>query len=309
MRVRTKFSHYGHGYPLWLPQPISNIHPDCVRRGTQLGDLGHLSYDGGFTYLFNVCKDAMDPVNLNRAPPGFTPLTSIPGVREDLAVHKRNTVISSSAAEQRRVVSGFEFTSSREAAVLVLPDGAELYDSEQPSLFEEYAIANAHSWCKHFNGPEQGARFLNALINEYIFDSYPDATVALTRDDHLWTGVPDKVQNPLDAIELAKYVIDNNLALINKGSRSHNAWIAKWRPSTKQDKLGSPFEVCRNDIPTPAIRIDQYQCKDRNKAAHPHSHASQSHKDLVREQRYHQGNVLLATRAHRHPRPPPPLPA
>ncbi len=91
----------GHGYPLWLPQPLSNLPPDCVRRGTQIGDLGHLADDGGFTYLFNVCKDATDPVNLDRVPPGFAPLTSIPGVREDLEAHKRNSVISSPAIGQR----------------------------------------------------------------------------------------------------------------------------------------------------------------------------------------------------------------
>ncbi len=91
----------GHGYPLWLPQPLSNLPPDCVRRGTQIGDLGHLADDGGFTYLFNVCKDATNPVNLDRVPPGFAPLTSIPGVREDLEAHKRNSVISSPAVEQR----------------------------------------------------------------------------------------------------------------------------------------------------------------------------------------------------------------
>ncbi|PBK66030.1 hypothetical protein ARMSODRAFT_960481, partial [Armillaria solidipes] len=418
----------GHGYPLWLPQPLSNLPPDCVRHGTQIGDLGHFANDGGFVYLFNVCKDATDPVNLDRVPPGFAPLTSIPGVREDLEAHKRNSVICSPAMEQRRVASGFEFTSPRvRAAVLVLPDGAERYDSEQPSLFEEYAIANAHSWYKYYNGLEQGWNLANGslylvtgcdkchcwgnacysrrtesrsgslrfsatrdsgrngtshcgwegqtdgsirhqshqrdaspgatanqtvfmrgysisvrtqpmsralgikkvavyksdsklprtfrtsgarapyaprsqlglmpaviralgfsgttrgagrrdtrslreqklledevetsafekidipyhttnglavqkflgsslkvfnpsgLINDYILDSYPDATVALTHDDHLWTGITDKIHNPLDAAELARYAIDNKLVVINKGSRPHNAWIARRR--------------------------------------------------------------------------------
>ncbi len=50
------------------------------------------------------------------------------------------------------------------AAVLVLPDGAERYDSEQPSLFEEYAIANAHSWYKYYNGPEQGRDYANGSL-------------------------------------------------------------------------------------------------------------------------------------------------
>ncbi|PBK59492.1 hypothetical protein ARMSODRAFT_852849, partial [Armillaria solidipes] len=57
----------GHGYPLWLPDPPSN-HP---LGGTQIGDLGYLDNEGGFVYLFNVCKAADDPVNLTRTPPDF----------------------------------------------------------------------------------------------------------------------------------------------------------------------------------------------------------------------------------------------
>ncbi|KAK0186369.1 hypothetical protein F5146DRAFT_935840, partial [Armillaria mellea] len=149
----------GHGYPLWLPQPISNLPSDCVRRGTQIGDLGHLSDDGGFRHFFNVCKDATDPVNLDRVPPGFTPLTHFwtPSSRPPFLI----------GFPCRRVASGFEFTSSSSragAAILVLPDGAERYDSEQPSLFEEYAIANAHSWYKYFNGPEQGQALDNGTL-------------------------------------------------------------------------------------------------------------------------------------------------
>ncbi|KAK0451415.1 uncharacterized protein EV420DRAFT_1274205 [Desarmillaria tabescens] len=70
----------GHGYPLWLPALISSLPLDFVHHGTQIGDLGYLAHDGGFTYLFNVCKDATDPVNLNRSPPSFIPLTNIPGM-------------------------------------------------------------------------------------------------------------------------------------------------------------------------------------------------------------------------------------
>ncbi|KAK0433773.1 hypothetical protein EV421DRAFT_1994059 [Armillaria borealis] len=147
----------GHGYPLWLPGPPSNL-----PNGTQIGNLGVLNDDGGFTYLFNVCKDASDSVNENRVPPGFEPLKDIREPRYgELEV---NSVISSSQVDLSiethtalGVVSGFEFTSSKPtaAAVLVLPDGAERYDSEQVNVFEKYAVANAHSWYKYFNGPGQ----------------------------------------------------------------------------------------------------------------------------------------------------------
>ncbi|KAK0437585.1 uncharacterized protein EV420DRAFT_1487034 [Desarmillaria tabescens] len=69
----------------------------------------------------------------------------------------------------------------------------------------------------------------SALINDFILESYPDATVALTHDDHLWTGIADKVHNSVDATELVRYAIINNLVLISKGSGPHNACIAKRR--------------------------------------------------------------------------------
>ncbi|KAK0437584.1 uncharacterized protein EV420DRAFT_1234457, partial [Desarmillaria tabescens] len=132
----------GHGYPLWLSAPISNLPLDFVRHGTQIGDLGYLACDGGFMYLFNVCKDATDPVNLNRSPPSFIPLTNTPGM-----VH------SSLNSTYTRVGT----------TVLVLPDGTERSDSEEPSLFEEYAIANVHSWYKYFNG-QQGRKLYNGSL-------------------------------------------------------------------------------------------------------------------------------------------------
>ncbi len=52
-------------------------------------------------YLFNVYKDAEDPVNLKRVPPGFAPLNSDPGIREDVQFHDENSVIAMSGVEQR----------------------------------------------------------------------------------------------------------------------------------------------------------------------------------------------------------------
>ncbi len=96
-------SRRGHGYPLWLPEPISNLPHDCVRHGTQIGDLGYLADDGGFTYLFNVFKDAEDPVNLDwhSVPPGFVPLKVDPGIRQELEFHDKNSVVAMSGVEQR----------------------------------------------------------------------------------------------------------------------------------------------------------------------------------------------------------------
>ncbi|KAK0451379.1 uncharacterized protein EV420DRAFT_714535 [Desarmillaria tabescens] len=150
----------GHGYPLWHPAPPSNFPPDYVRRGTQIGDLGYLNDTGGFIYLFNVYKDAEDPVNLKRVPLGFVPLKSDSGVREELEFHAKNSMISMSRVESQRSAGPFfKSTSSiTHGPLLVLPDGAERYNSENPGLLGEYAAANAHSWYEYLNGQGRGIR-------------------------------------------------------------------------------------------------------------------------------------------------------
>ncbi len=95
----------GHGYPLWLPDPFSTLPPAYLRCGTQVGDLGYLTDDGGFAYLFNVCKDASDPINLNRVPPDFEPVTGIPGpgIQGRAEMHDKNSVITTSAVEKKSI--------------------------------------------------------------------------------------------------------------------------------------------------------------------------------------------------------------
>jgi hypothetical protein len=41
------------GYPLWRPNPTENP-PEHRRQGVNIGDVGRISYDGRFIFLFNV---------------------------------------------------------------------------------------------------------------------------------------------------------------------------------------------------------------------------------------------------------------
>ncbi|KAK0217469.1 hypothetical protein EDD85DRAFT_781621 [Armillaria nabsnona] len=154
----------GHGYPLWLPDPLSNLPPAYLRYGTQVGDLGYLADDGGFVYLFNVCKDAEDPVNLNRVPPNFAPLTSEPSILQRLEMHDKNSTITTSAVEQKSIGFDVSAEAPEQAAVLVLPDGSERYDCASLDMFEEYATVNAHNWYKYVNGPGQGRQIRNGML-------------------------------------------------------------------------------------------------------------------------------------------------
>ncbi|PBL03172.1 hypothetical protein ARMGADRAFT_1069725 [Armillaria gallica] len=171
----------GHGYPLWFPDYDPNLPPTYPKDGTRVGDLGYLTDEGSFEYLFNVCTDASDPSNSGGVPPDFVPLTDIPepAVEKQLEIHEKNKVLTASSERQLstrpdqnlpirlkfEAGRGYEFTcSAAQAAILVLPDGAERYDSVFPHLLEEYAAANAHSWYKYLNGPAQQRQIRNGML-------------------------------------------------------------------------------------------------------------------------------------------------
>ncbi|KAK0451476.1 hypothetical protein EV421DRAFT_1034001 [Armillaria borealis] len=170
----------GHGYPLWLPDYDPDLPPTYPKDGTRVGDLGYLTDGGGFEYLFNVCTDASNPSNSGRVPPDFVPLTDIPepAVEKQLEMHEKNKVLTASSERlstrpgqnlpiriKFEAGRGYEFTcSAAQAAILVLPDGAERYDSAFPHLLEAYAAANAHSWYKYLNGPAQQRQIRNGML-------------------------------------------------------------------------------------------------------------------------------------------------
>ncbi len=78
------------------PESDYNL-PDVYRdKGVSVGDLGILTDDGGFDFLFNVCAEADDPVNQSHVPPQFQPLriSSSHSVRK-IPFHRKNSAITS----------------------------------------------------------------------------------------------------------------------------------------------------------------------------------------------------------------------
>ncbi len=110
-----------HGYPLWIPESDYNL-PDVYRdKGVSVGDLGILTDDGGFDFLFNVCAEADDPVNCGRVPPQFQPLRiscgSSHAIRK-IPYHCRNSSITSAHVSKTEfIIEG----SAEMACVDVLP--------------------------------------------------------------------------------------------------------------------------------------------------------------------------------------------
>jgi hypothetical protein len=62
------------GFPLWVPKPHPNLPEEYRRKGVDIGDVGIVTSNGVFDFLFNICLPANDPINDNLVPPDFTPL-------------------------------------------------------------------------------------------------------------------------------------------------------------------------------------------------------------------------------------------
>ena len=175
-----------HGYPLWCPEPDYRSfehHSD----GVQIGDVGIITNDGRFDFLFNVFLATDHPVH-HRPPPLFTLLDANEleiskldnihpaGGYISHAVQRSNQIRAgaSVAAEMRQVVSSvtqtltdflhsmvpvglegsFQFSSTcSEGAVLILPDGASRTDLRNIKMLRDLAAKNASIWYDFARGP------------------------------------------------------------------------------------------------------------------------------------------------------------
>ncbi len=94
----------GHGYPLWIPESDYNLPDVYCDKGVSVGDLGILTDDGGFDFLFNVCAEADDPVNQGHVPPQFQPLriSSSHAIRK-IPFHRKSSSITSAHVSTKKI--------------------------------------------------------------------------------------------------------------------------------------------------------------------------------------------------------------
>lgn len=59
------------GYPLWFPEPFDDLPVEYKGRGVSIGDVGIITENGAFDYIFSICRSADDPANCLGVPSGF----------------------------------------------------------------------------------------------------------------------------------------------------------------------------------------------------------------------------------------------
>jgi hypothetical protein len=104
-----------HGYPLWVPKPNDNLSQAYRERGIGIGDVGLITGDGGFDFLFNICLPSDDPINLGRTPPDFRQilLDSPKHVFKDDERHPPGSHVGSLSVQKKSVNGDFALLESR----------------------------------------------------------------------------------------------------------------------------------------------------------------------------------------------------
>jgi hypothetical protein len=98
----------GYGYPLWLPEPNECLPEEYQESGTCIGDVGIVSSDGSFDYLFNVCHPASHPINVDRTPEDFeyVELRMSHDVYRNSGVHAPKSHVASASLKKRVLDAG-----------------------------------------------------------------------------------------------------------------------------------------------------------------------------------------------------------
>ncbi|KAJ7471386.1 hypothetical protein B0H11DRAFT_2433262, partial [Mycena galericulata] len=173
----------GRGFPLYVPGPQETLPQEYRQRGVTIGDVGSVTPEGIFDFLFNIYLSADNCINANYVPEGFSPLTPDYDPRD--VVHHGYAageyVATSSVrklpdhqpmarygyskwhAKSLRLPDRFLSQPPSEdsifhckppkGAVLAMPFGSRLEKLRNLESMRRYAAANADSWYKYANGP------------------------------------------------------------------------------------------------------------------------------------------------------------
>ncbi|KAL0952577.1 hypothetical protein HGRIS_006833 [Hohenbuehelia grisea] len=159
------------GYPLWIPEPNGYLPLEYRETGVRIGDVGIITPDGGFDFLFNICHPASDPINSNGVPESFVPLVveskdifdtqnmyDLNSYIASVEMRRTSLTISGSTNENPLIPAsfgaGFCFNcSSSEGAMIFLPNGGSRQDLRKLKLFQRYALEHGVQWYQYVNGP------------------------------------------------------------------------------------------------------------------------------------------------------------
>ncbi|KAF9001524.1 hypothetical protein BDQ17DRAFT_1244342, partial [Cyathus striatus] len=161
-----------YGFPLWFPQPNRYLPLEYRRKGISVGDVGIITHNGSFDFLFNISLPAEHPINPNDLPDDFV---YIPESK------LRKAFQNSFNPSALSVVSNLDINGDK-GAILSLPDGASEEDLINEWDLKEFISKNALAWYKYARhcGIELGRRSLYLVTGHMKSKSWGIATFSKT---------------------------------------------------------------------------------------------------------------------------------
>ncbi|KAF5311943.1 hypothetical protein D9619_002359 [Psilocybe cf. subviscida] len=143
------------GHPLWIPGSNERLPVAYRASGVMPGDVGVITSQGGFSYLFNVLHESMHPRNAGmRLPPDFVPFATSLAEYDIEEFREYEGVTGCYLADESviRVNGGDDSsktvlqTSAKHAAVLMLPETVHTTNLLSIVPLRDYIRGNLPSW-------------------------------------------------------------------------------------------------------------------------------------------------------------------
>ncbi|KAI5891674.1 uncharacterized protein SCHCODRAFT_02505348 [Schizophyllum commune H4-8] len=130
------------GYPLYAPEPLSNLPDDYRARGAEIGDVGVITKEGAFKPLLNICAPPDAAINAFKGvPPDFEHIGPVAKDSLDAYYDRSGSFVHSANIRSYTFAGG--------GAALALPQGGSRTDAERLGDFEKQIERHGLSWYEH----------------------------------------------------------------------------------------------------------------------------------------------------------------
>jgi len=136
-----------HGYPLYRPGPKRNLRMEYRKRGVRIGDVGRITPDGAFDFMFNIDSSQATSVNPPNLPTNFETIPPIE-IRSKRYFKPGQHLLSEHVKQTKDTPITYKFLAA-EGAVLQMPEGATIFEAEDMHIFYDIAVRHAENWYEY----------------------------------------------------------------------------------------------------------------------------------------------------------------
>ncbi|KIL61354.1 hypothetical protein M378DRAFT_167001 [Amanita muscaria Koide BX008] len=137
-----------YGYPLYRPEPLEDLPAEYGRKGVRIGDVGRITPDGAFDFLFNVDSAQPSAINPPTLPRDFEKVPPLQITSEDY-FRQGAQIFSDHVSEIRNKPLITYNCLAPEGAVLHLPENTILYKAQNKDELYDLAARHAHNWYEY----------------------------------------------------------------------------------------------------------------------------------------------------------------